>query len=183
MAASERADTRRPAGLRQTSRISKPLPAGPARTAARSIPAARPIRTPEQSDLDEEPKPWYRKPATLIGWALLCLILIALIIYGITQLMGDQQGSNQTPTSTTTTAPTTTTTTVESATTTTTPSPTTTAEAPPATTPQGQPPAQQPTHAPTRHFPHLPPLPSVITIPECRRRSPCRRTCRKAADR
>lgn len=157
MAASERGDTRRPAVLRQTSPTSKgrrlsnfPRPTNPT--------------PPEQSDLNEEPKPWYRKPATLIGWALLCLILIALIIYGITQLMGDQQGSSPTPTTTTTTAPTTTTTTVESTTTTTEPPPTTT-EAPPATTPQGQPPAQQPTHAPTRHFPHLPPLPSVITIP------------------
>jgi hypothetical protein len=121
----------------------------------------------EADDLEAEPTPWYRRPVTLIGWALLVVILIALIIYGIVELIGEGQRAGHTPAPTTTAPPTTTV--APSATETTTPPAPTTSEAPPATggpspqQPTGAPPAQQPTQSPTHH--HLPPLPSTITIP------------------
>ncbi len=103
----------------------------------------------DQEKPEAEPKPWYRNPVTLTGWALLVMILIALIVYGIIELISDRQGTgNPSTTTPSTTTSTTTTTTVA-----------------PATTPRVQPPPQQPTHPPTHRFPHLPPLPSVITIP------------------
>ncbi len=98
----------------------------------------------DQEKPEAEPKPWYRNPVTLTGWALLVMILIALIVYGIIELISDRQGTGNPSTTT----PSTTTSTVA-----------------PATTPRVQPPPQQPTHPPTHRFPHLPPLPSVITIP------------------
>ena len=105
-------------------------------------------------DQETEPTPWYRKPVMLIGWLLFVAILIALIIYGITELIHGNQGTIHAP-KTSTPSTTTTTTTTPPTTTTTTPPTSSAVEAPP------QQPTQQPTH---RH--HLPPLPSVITIPE-----------------
>ncbi|WP_204081216.1 hypothetical protein [Mycobacterium riyadhense] len=119
---------------------------------------------------ETEFKPWYRKPVPLIGWSLVVAILIALIIYGIVQLIGENQGTGRTPHTTTPPVTSTTTTPI----TTTTPTPTTTVPpattAPPATNPPVQPPRQT-TQAPPPHHPHLPPLPplpplpSVITLP------------------
>jgi hypothetical protein len=116
-------------------------------------------------DQEAEPTPWYRKPAVLIGWVVAVLILIALIVYGIIELIQGGQGTSHTPSTSTT--PTTTTTA------TTTPPPATTTTAPP-TSSAVEAPQQQPTQQPTRqpnqeqptHRHHLPPLPSVITIPE-----------------
>jgi hypothetical protein len=116
-------------------------------------------------DEEAEPTPWYRKPLWLIGWALLVIILIALIVYGICELIRGGGGTGNTPATTTVTTSTTTTTTTppSSATTTTAPPP------PPQTSSPAQPePTQQPTHQPAQqptHRHHLPQLPSVITIP------------------
>jgi cytoskeletal protein RodZ len=109
-----------------------------------------------------EPTEWYRRPVVLIGWALVVLILIALIVYGILQLTQEQGTSNppSTTTTTTTTPATTTTTSTTSPPSTTTPTttPTTTSEVAP-------PPQQQPTHTeqqPT-HRHHWPTwLPSTV---------------------
>ena len=132
-----------------------------------------PTESPTESfavdDFDAEPAPWYRKPVTLIVWALLVVILIALIVYGIIELIGEGERAGHTPAPTRTTAPTTL---APSATETTTPPPPTTTGAPPTTATGGPapqqptgapPPAQQPTQSPTHH--HLPPIPSTITIP------------------
>lgn len=119
-------------------------------------------------DPDQEARPWYRKPVTLIGWAILVLILLALIAYGVTQLLGGgtsngpAPGTTSTSTTSSTTA-TTTTTTTEPTTTTTEPTTTPTA-APPANPPRNQPPGTQPTQQP-KPRPHLPQLPSTITVP------------------
>jgi hypothetical protein len=131
-----------------------------------SGPPPAPTEPPEPEtfkfdDLEAEPAPWYRKPVTLIGWSLLVLILIALIVYGIIELIGEGKGTGHTPT-TTTTIPTTSTVPPSATTGTTTPPPPTTTTVPP-TTATGGPPPQQPTQEPTHH--HLPPLPSTITIP------------------
>jgi hypothetical protein len=117
-------------------------------------------------DQETEPTAWYRKPAVLIGWALLVLILIALIVYGITELLEGQQGTSHVPGTSTTPPTATTTTTPPTATTTTTP-PTSSAVEPPVQQPtQQQPTQQQPTQQQPTHRHHLPQLPSVITIPE-----------------
>jgi hypothetical protein len=105
-----------------------------------------------------EPTPWYRKPAALAGWIAAVLILIGLIAFGLSELLHDTQGTGNTPSTSTSTAP----------------SPTTTTTTTPSTSATVEPPAQQPTRQPTRqptqqqptHRHHLPPLPSVITIPE-----------------
>ena len=127
-------------------------------------------KPPEPLDQETEPAAWYRKPVVLIVWALLVLILIGLIVYGLGELIGGGEGTGPAPstTPTTTTAPSSTTTTTTPPTSTTTPTtpPTSTAVQPPT---QQQPTQQQPTQQPTQkptHHPHLPPLPSVITIPE-----------------
>ncbi|MGO8767288.1 MAG: hypothetical protein ACLQIK_10665 [Mycobacterium sp.] len=118
--------------------------------------------------LDEAaPTPWYRRPAALAGWIASVLILLGLIAFGVMELMHSGQGTSHTP-STSTTPSTTTTPTQPTSTTTTEPS-----NAPPSGS-AVEPPAQQPTQQPTRqpnqqqptHRHHLPPLPSVITIPE-----------------
>ncbi|MEK0457262.1 hypothetical protein OSH30_19455, partial [Mycobacterium ulcerans] len=93
----------------------------------------------DQEKPEAEPKPWYRNPVTLTGWALLVMILIALIVYGIIELISDRQGTGNP--STTTPSTTTSTTTAETATTT--PPTTTTTTVAPATTPRVQPPPQQ----------------------------------------
>ncbi len=117
---------------------------------------------PEAFDaLETEPTPWYRKPPLLIAWLVFVAILIGLIVYGVTELLHGEQGSNPTP-STSRTSTTTTTTTTPTTTTTT-----------PTTSSAGEAPAQQPTQRPTRqpsqqqptHRHHLPQIPSVITIP------------------
>jgi cytoskeletal protein RodZ len=117
-------------------------------------------------DPDQEGRPWYRKPVTLIGWAILVLILLALIAYGVTQLLGSDNSKSPAPstTSTTTTTETTTSTTTTEPTTTTSEPATTPTAAPPANPPRNQPPGNQPTQQPT-HRPHLPQLPSTITVP------------------
>lgn len=138
-------------------------PADPPRPAPPSTPSPPDqVEPPGLLDQEPEPTPWYRKPAVLVSWALLVLVLIALIAYGIIELIGEGQGTGNTPstTSTTTTSPTTT---PPTSTTTTTPT-----SAPPTTSTAAQqpaPPPHQPTHQLPRR-PHLPPLPSVITIPE-----------------
>jgi hypothetical protein len=115
-------------------------------------------------DQEHEPTPWYRRPVGIIAWVVAVLILIALIVYGITELIQGGQGTSPTPSTTTSTTPTTTS-----------PPPTTTeSSTPPPTSSAVEPPAQQPTQQPTRqpnqqpptHRHHLPSLPSVITIPE-----------------
>jgi len=115
-------------------------------------------------DQETEPTAWYRKPVLLIGWALFVLILIALIVYGLMELIQGDQGTSRIPTTSTT--PPTTTTTPPTTTATTTP-PTSSAVEPPAQQPTRQPTQQQPTQQQPTHRPHhLPPLPPVITIPE-----------------
>lgn len=119
----------------------------------------------EPVDLDAEPAPWYRRPVMLIGWGLLVVILIALIVYGITELLKEAQGTSHTPSQTaTTTVPPTTTTTPPAPSETTTEPPTTSSAVEPPPQPTRQPTHQKPAPAPSTHH-HLPPLPSVITIP------------------
>lgn len=112
-------------------------------------------------DLEGEPTPWYRKPPLLIAWLVFVAILIALIAYGITELLHGGGGTSPTP-STSSTSTTTTTTTPP--TTTTTPSTSSSVEAP-AQQPTQQPTRQQPGQQEPSHRHHLPPMPSVITIP------------------
>lgn len=130
---------------------------------------------PEQQPLDPfdeeaEPAAWYRRPVVLIGWGLMVLILVALIIFGIVELVADQ-GETSTPKTTTTTPQPTTSTTSTTSTTTgsTTTGPTTattTSGAPsptePATSSVVQPPAHSPTQQPTHrhHWPSW--LPTTI---------------------
>jgi cytoskeletal protein RodZ len=114
--------------------------------------------TPEHQHEGFRPAPWYRSPPLLIAWLLLVLILIALIVYGIGELMGGDEGTNPAPSSTTTTEPTSTTTTP----TTTPPASTTTETTPPSSSEVPPPTQQQPTYQPTnptttKHHIHLPP--------------------------
>lgn len=118
-------------------------------------------------DEEPQPTPWYRKPALLVAWLLVVLILIGLIVFGIVELLHGEDATSHTPSSTPTTTTTTSTTESTASTTTT----TTTTE--PSTSDTGQPspqqPSQQPTHQSTQepsHRHHLPPLPPVITIPQ-----------------
>ncbi len=119
-------------------------------------------------DSDADARPWYRNPLTLIGWAILVLILLVLIAYGVTQLLSG--GTSNAPSPGTTSTPTTPTTTAMTTTTTTTPEPTTTTTTEPTTTPTAAPPANPPrnqppgTQQPPRR-PRFPDLPSTITIP------------------
>jgi cytoskeletal protein RodZ len=142
-------------------------PSGPPPTPApEPPPAPGQFEAPEFLDpLDEEAEftAWYRKPVVLIGWGLFVAILIGLIVYGIIELIHDNNGTTNNPsTSTTIPSTTTSTTTPPTTATTTTAPPTSSAVQAPAHQPtQQQPAQQQPTH---RH--HLPQLPSVITIPE-----------------
>jgi cytoskeletal protein RodZ len=123
--------------------------------------------TPEPEHEGFQPAPWYRSPPLLIAWLVLVLILIALIVYGIGELIGGNEGTSPAPssTTTTTTAPTSTTTptsTPPSTTTTETTSPPS-SEVPP---PTQQQPTYQPTNPPTtKHHPHLPQLPPGIKLP------------------
>jgi len=117
-----------------------------------------------------QPSPWYRSPPLLIAWLVLVLILIALIVYGIGELIAGDEGTTPAPSSTTSTSttepPSTTTPSTSpppaSTTTETSPPPTTT-EAPP---PTQQQPTYQPTNPPTtKHHTHLPTLPPGIHLP------------------
>ena len=116
----------------------------------------------DQFDQETEPTPWYRRPAMLIAWLISVVILIALIVFGVIELIHGQQTVNHSPkTTTSTTSPTTTTNPTTTTTTTSSPS----SEEPPA---QQQPPQQQPTGGQTQqpsHHHHLPQLPPVITVP------------------
>ncbi len=122
---------------------------------------------PDPFDQESEPTPWYRRPLGIIAWVIAVAILLALIVYGLMELIQGGQGTSHTPSTTSSTSPTTATTTVTTTPTTTPPSetPTSSASEPPAQQPTQQqtrqPTQQQPTH---RH--HLPSLPSVITIPD-----------------
>ncbi|OBA75455.1 hypothetical protein A5641_25910 [Mycobacterium sp. 1554424.7] len=134
-------------------------------------PPETPLDEPEQPEaLDPfeqppEPTPWYRKPAGIIAWIVAVLILLALIVYGLMQLVQGGQSTSPSPSTTGSTTPTTTTTTTMT---------TTESSAPPPTSSAVEPPAQQPTQQPTRqptsqqptHRHHMPQLPSVITIPD-----------------
>ncbi|OBI20997.1 hypothetical protein A5712_16570 [Mycobacterium sp. E2327] len=116
---------------------------------------------------EPEPTPWYRKPAGIIAWIIAVLILLALIVYGLMELIQGGKGTSPSPSTTSSTTPTTSTTTTMTPTTTESP-------APPPTSSAAEPPAQQPTQQPTRqptqqqptHRHHMPQLPSVITIPD-----------------
>lgn len=119
-------------------------------------------RAGEPFDQETEPTPWYRKPAMLIAWLISVVILIALIVFGITELLHGQQNVNHVPKSTTSTTTTTTTTTTSTTTTTTTSSPS--SEEPPAQQPTQQQPTGGQTQQPSHHH-HLPQLPPVITVP------------------
>lgn len=113
-------------------------------------------------DQEAQPRPWYRKPAMLIAWLVSVVVLIALIVFGIIELIAGQQTVGHVPKTTTSTTPTTTTTTPTTTTTTTT-TPGSSAEQPPAQQPTQQPTGGQ-TQQPSHHH-RLPQLPSVITIP------------------
>ena len=144
----------------------EPPPAFPPPAATEADQQAPPD-SPDPFDQETELKPWYRKPAGIIAWIIAVLILLALIVYGITELI--QGGQGTTPAPSTSTTPTTT------ATPTTTPpsSETTPSSETPPTSSAVEPPAQQPTQQPTRqptqpqptHRHHLPQLPWVITVP------------------
>jgi hypothetical protein len=147
-------------------------PGGPPRPGDAPPPADVPPDHPEAPealdpfDQEPEPTPWYRRPLGVIAWVIAVAILLALIVYGLMQLIQGGQGTGPGPSTTSSTTPTTATTTMTTAPTTTPPSetPTRSASEPPAQQPTQQqtrqPTQQQPTH---RH--HLPSLPSVITIP------------------
>lgn len=116
-------------------------------------------------DQETEPTPWYRKPAMLIAWLVSVIILIALIVFGVVELIHGETVSHVPKTTTSTTPTTTTTTPTTTTTATTTSSPSSSAEEPPV---QQQPPQQQPTGGQTQqpsHHHHLPQLPPVITVP------------------
>ncbi|BAX90715.1 hypothetical protein [Mycobacterium shigaense] len=116
---------------------------------------------------EPEPAPWYRRPAGLLIWALSVLILVALIVYGILQLVHDQ-GTGTTPSTTSTTSrtPTTTTTSTTTTTTTTTTPPatsTTTSTSTEAVVPSSEQPTRQPTQQQPTHRHHWPSwLPTTV---------------------
>ncbi|OBG35759.1 hypothetical protein [Mycobacterium sp. E3198] len=117
-------------------------------------------------DQEPEPTPWYRRPLGVIAWVIAVAILLALIVYGLMELIQGGQGTS--PSTTSSTTPTTATTTPMTTTpTTTAPSetPGSSAVEPPAQQPTGQP-TRQPTQQQPTHRHHLPQLPSVITIPD-----------------
>lgn len=149
-------------------------PGGPPRPGESPPPADLPpdqaeapeaVEEPDPFDQEREPTPWYRKPLGVIAWVIAVAILLALIVYGLMELIQGGQGTSHTPSTTSSTTPATTTMT-------TTPTTTTPSETPPssASEPPAQQPTQQPTHQPTQQQPthrhHMPQLPSVITIPD-----------------
>ncbi|MCV7028459.1 oligopeptide transporter substrate-binding protein [Mycobacterium sherrisii] len=121
----------------------------------------------------DDPIPGWRKPAALIGWGLLIAVLIALIVWGVMQLVAGtppQDTFIRTPTTATTSRlPTSAATPVTPApapSLTTEPMPSSdaptasTEETPPSTTPQST-----ATTTPSGEAYPLPQLPSVITLP------------------
>lgn len=145
-------------------------PGGPPRPGESPSPADIPpdqleaAEAPDPFDQEPEPTPWYRRPLGVIAWIIAVAILLALIVYGLMELIQGGQGTSTNPSTTSSTTPTTTTMTTTPTTTPPSETPTSSANEPPAQQPTQQPPyqptQQQPTH---RH--HLPQLPSVITIP------------------
>lgn len=126
--------------------------------------------SPEPEHGGFQPAPWYRSPPLLIAWLVLVLILIALIVYGIGELIGGNEGTTPAPSSTTTTAPSSTSTPTTSTSTSGPPASTTTETTPPPSgevpPPTQQQPTNQPTNPPTtKHHPHLPTLPPGIHLP------------------
>lgn len=116
------------------------------------------------------PTPWFRRRSVLTAWFGLIAVMLGLVIWGIVQLTSRGPGggstapetsSSSTTSTTTSSSTTTTTTTTESSSSTSAPA------APPRQAPPQQAPPQQPPAPGDSHHrrPHLPPLPSVITIP------------------
>jgi cell division septation protein DedD len=115
--------------------------------------------TPEPEHEGFQPAPWYRSPPLLIAWLVLVLILIALIVYGIGELMAGDEGTSPSPSSSTTTTSTETTSSTTTTPSTTPPASTTTETTPPSSS---EAPPTQPTYQPsnpptTKHHLHLPP--------------------------
>ncbi|HET9876152.1 MAG TPA: hypothetical protein VFQ37_10350 [Mycobacterium sp.] len=123
------------------------------------------------------PTPWYLKPAALIGWGALSAILIALLVWGMVQLISNDSGRTKSTTSSTATTTSTTTTTSASpiapavtttdttSPTTTEPSTTTTTTEPPTTTTEPSTTTTEPPAAATTTPPEGFHLPSEITVP------------------
>ena len=116
-------------------------------------------KPPEPLDQETEPAAWYRKPVVLIVWALLVLILIGLIVYGLGELIGGGEGTGPAPstTPTTTTAP-------SSTTTTTTPPTSTTTPTTPPTSTAVQPPTQQHADTAANAKANAPPTPATAAV-------------------
>jgi hypothetical protein len=51
----------------------------------------------DQFDQETEPTPWYRRPAMLIAWLISVVILIALIVFGVIELIHGQQTRQSQP--------------------------------------------------------------------------------------
>ncbi|WAC91136.1 oligopeptide transporter substrate-binding protein [Mycobacterium sp. Aquia_213] len=116
----------------------------------------------------DDPIPGWRKPIALAGWGLLIAVLIALIVWGIIQLM--HGAPPQEPVTNTTPVPTATTTIRPSSATSVAPpseqATTTPTDAPTASTEDTPPSASTTTPTtPSREGYPLPQLPSVITLP------------------
>ncbi len=124
------------------------------------------------------PTPWFRKTPVLVAWGLLIVAMIAVVIWGIIQLVGRGSGDDGTSGSsseTTTSSSATTTSSSASSTTSSSETSTTASSTESSSAPQSEPPRPQqpPQQAPTPNAPdtepshkhHLPPLPSTITIP------------------
>jgi hypothetical protein len=115
----------------------------------------------------DDPIPGWRKPVALVGWGLLIVVLIALIVWGILQLVHGTP-----PKEPSTTTPTAVTSRPSTAATAPPPAPqssepTTTPDAPTASTedtPTSAAPTTTPTTSSGNAYP-LPQLPSVITLP------------------
>jgi hypothetical protein len=111
------------------------------------------------------PTPWFRRRWVLITWIALVVLMIALVIWGIIELISSGPEESTVPSSTPST-----TTTSTTSTTGTTPTTTTRGASTPAAPPPAGPPSEAPApggHAnePPHHRHRLPPLPSVVTIP------------------
>jgi hypothetical protein len=88
----------------------------------------RPTTDLDPDDPDDDPRPWYEKPAALAGMAVAVLILLGVLAVLVLGGDDDEPATTTTSTSTTTTTTSSTTSTTTSTTT------TTTTTAPPATT-------------------------------------------------
>lgn len=118
------------------------------------------------------PTPWFRRRSVLIAWFGLIAVMLGVVIWGIVQLTSRGPGGGTTPepsssstTSSATSSSTSSTTTSSESTSSTTAR---SAAPPPPKAPAPKAPSQQapaPSEPPHHHRPHLPSLPSVITIP------------------